>query len=272
MMQNSDWWKIGTLALKTPLERWHLLLRCLPGAGFIYLVLVGMSFAVSEDSWLKQWPVDDFAILPLLWEVPALMLKWVWMNALWHGNDSRALASPRTPMFWQFFGLFFLVDLAYQAFFWLVDFARAKMADFASVADHMPVIGTFAMTLVPFIIFGLFLFAMWISVRLVIWSAVVIDRRRIVGPDVIWHLTRGYDGLIFMAFLVVIFVAGGAAAITSAMIGQFDIPDTDILWHLHPISILSRVYGIAAMSAATLLVYRRILDGPIAVGASPKAE
>lgn len=263
-MGGSDWWRIGTLALHLPIERCRLLLKCAVVPIVVHFALLAMVGFAGQDSWLNQWPTADFAILPALDPIlPWLLLEWCWMNALWHDEEEQTTKFVRNALFWRYVALFVVVHWAKLAGWLFLSMALELVQNGFAAARSVPVIKSLLAALLPIIVLGLLGLWIWILLRFVIWNAATIDRRRILGPTAIWHMTRGYGAQIFLVFLVVGFVVGGAHVVLIYIL-SLDVTTVADTFSLADIILLPlEFYAVAAFGAATLLVYSRISGGSI---------
>jgi hypothetical protein len=252
-MPKLDCGRIAVAALKAPFEEWRLLLRCAAMPMLLYFVLILGRGVISPDQPIFEAPGGGARPLSqLLWLVPSILFEWRWMNGLWYGAGG-----PPAP---QIRGSYIIL-FTLAALFWLfIDWAPRAIFIWAY---HLQGEGQSAGTMPSNVIYSyqairiaLWVGAVWVTTRLTVWNAGIIDQGRIFGPLPGWYLTRGHGWRIFgIGVLSWIPVAIAAAGIFAAM------PAFGGRWGWFTLQLLATaltLYVAAVENAISLLVYREL--------------
>ncbi len=252
-MPKLDCGRIAVAALKAPLEEWRLLLRCAALPILIYFVLILGRGLISPDQPIFEAPGGgERPLSQLLWLVPCILFEWRWMNGLWYG----AGGSPSPEIRSSYIILFTLV-----AVFWLfVDWAPRAVFIWAyhlqgetQAAETVPNTVAFSYQAIRI---ASWVGAVWVTTRLTVWNAGVIDQSRIFGPLPAWHLTRGHGWRIFiigvLSWIPVAIAAAGIFATMPMLGGRWG-------WFmLQVLAMALTLYVAAVENAISLLVYREL--------------
>jgi hypothetical protein len=244
-------------SLRAPLDEWRLLLPCaaLPAALYMVMAIGGAELFPTMATYTL--PTTDVALFWYLLPIaPMLVIQWRWLSALWHGDGRQGIGFSLSPIGWRYIVLFTVAQCLYQAFLLMPHFAFwALISTLVEVgtSDTVEAIIVLGLQLIAWAFYGV---AIWITARLMPWTAVIVDRLQIVGPAPVWWLTRGQGWRIS----IVVFLFSLLVGAVNWLIGLFSsatsfMGDFYLVLFLY---LLVTIYTYAAFGAASLLIYRHL--------------
>jgi hypothetical protein len=252
-MRDLDWWGIGTLSLKIPFYQWRTFLASTLSALIcFFLVYVSVRLLAEHVPLHRLARLLESTAFPIAQTIGLAVFEWGWLTALWHNTMRHFLTFPTHRDFWLYALIAICIGIVGQSLGVVLTVAHRFIWDeMAAFGRYISILFYIAVALV---FFGI----LWVQLRLSIWPASIVVKRRLTNPFMIWRSTKD---LAWDFFLIAAVVTIPIALLTGLALGliYFSMPKEIATNLMLSWKAVATTYSTAVLCASQLLAYFEIL-------------
>lgn len=252
-MRDLDWWGIGTLALKIPFYQWRTFLAAtLSALVCFFLVYVSIRLLAEHLPSHRLAGFLESTSSPIAQAIGLAVFEWGWLTALWHNTMRHFLTFPTHRDFWLYALVAICIAIAGQSLG--IALALGQRFIWYVLAPDGQYISILFYIVVALVSFGI----LWIQLRLSIWPASIVVKRRLTNPVTIWRST---NDLAWDFFLIAMVMVVPIMLLTGLVLGlvYFSMPKEIATNLMLGWKAIAKPYSTAALCASQLLAYFEIL-------------